>query len=237
MREVQGGKHHGGLIVRTSEAMVDDVLAIARSGLSQQSLLGRTLDLLPTGIVLLDTDRTVTYVNRCAREVASAGDVLTFQEGGECRALDPAEDAQLQRLLKFGVPARTAPGVPLPVLTLAGPGAARRVVVMASVFRGEAGRKEASGIALLLERCAPVSPGLAGTLPQLYGLTESEAKLAVALARGITLRDYAATSGIKVTTAKTHLQRALQKTGTRRQIELVQLLGRIPDVTRPGAPA
>ena len=47
---------------------------------------------------------------------------------------------------------------------------------------------------------------------------------ASALADGLSLNEIAAAHGCSVQTARTHMKRILQKTGTNRQAELVRLL-------------
>jgi DNA-binding CsgD family transcriptional regulator len=61
-------------------------------------------------------------------------------------------------------------------------------------------------------------------LVQTYGLTRAEAHIACALAEGTTLADYAARQGIAVGTARTHLKHIFEKTGWRRQSDLVRAL-------------
>jgi DNA-binding NarL/FixJ family response regulator len=64
----------------------------------------------------------------------------------------------------------------------------------------------------------------AALLSALFDLTPSEARLAVALAKGETVRDIAATQSITEKTARTYLERIFRKTGVRRQTELALLL-------------
>ncbi len=57
-----------------------------------------------------------------------------------------------------------------------------------------------------------------------YGLTAAEMRMAEALSAGDTVREAAEKLGIRVATARNHLNHALAKTGARRQVELVRLL-------------
>ena len=56
------------------------------------------------------------------------------------------------------------------------------------------------------------------------GFSESEARLALVLVTGKTLKDFAKLQGCTMNTARTHLKNLLRKSGCSRQIELVQLL-------------
>ena len=57
-----------------------------------------------------------------------------------------------------------------------------------------------------------------------FGLTSAETEMALEVLRGDGREAAAARLGISVTTASTHLTRIFEKTGTRRQAELVRLL-------------
>lgn len=69
----------------------------------------------------------------------------------------------------------------------------------------------------------PVSDGLE-TLIEMFRLTKSEARLALALAEGDTLAEASEKIGLTLQTARTYSKRIFQKTGTRRQAELVRTL-------------
>ncbi|MEQ1731447.1 MAG: helix-turn-helix transcriptional regulator, partial [Vicinamibacterales bacterium] len=62
------------------------------------------------------------------------------------------------------------------------------------------------------------------SLESLYGLTRRESDVASALARRLSLRDAARELGITYETARSHLRRVFEKTGARRQTDLVRLL-------------
>lgn len=61
-------------------------------------------------------------------------------------------------------------------------------------------------------------------LTSLFDLAPAEAKLAAALATGLTLKAAAQKQGIQISTARYYLERVFQKTGTHHQSELVALL-------------
>ena len=58
-------------------------------------------------------------------------------------------------------------------------------------------------------------------LEALYGLTQAEARFAALLASGLSVKQSAEEAGIAEQTGRTHLKRAMAKTGTRRQAELI----------------
>jgi len=65
------------------------------------------------------------------------------------------------------------------------------------------------------------------TLQRLFGFTAAETQLAVELARGRNLLDIARSRRLSRTTIRSHLAALFVKTQTRRQVELVALLGRV----------
>lgn len=66
-----------------------------------------------------------------------------------------------------------------------------------------------------------------GILKQVFGLTQAEDRLARHLARGLSLDQAAAASGIARDTARNQLRSIFAKAETRRQSELIALLGRL----------
>jgi DNA-binding CsgD family transcriptional regulator len=64
-------------------------------------------------------------------------------------------------------------------------------------------------------------------LQKIFGLTRSEAKLAIEVTKGRSPEDIANANGIAVGTARKQLASIFVKTGTHRQAELVALLARV----------
>jgi DNA-binding CsgD family transcriptional regulator len=61
-------------------------------------------------------------------------------------------------------------------------------------------------------------------LQRLYGLSPAEVRIAQGISRGDSLGEVAASTGIRITTARTHLASIFEKTNTRRQAKLVAIL-------------
>ncbi len=71
------------------------------------------------------------------------------------------------------------------------------------------------------ERTLQISPHL---IANFFGLTPAEAKLAIAVAQGTRLSDYADEKGVSIHTVNSQVKSVLSKTGVNRQAELVKLL-------------
>ncbi len=67
-------------------------------------------------------------------------------------------------------------------------------------------------------------------LQTLFGLTPAEARVAIALAEGKALDEVAEDSQVSINTVRYQLKRTLEKTGTRRQAELVKTINAMPNV-------
>ena len=74
---------------------------------------------------------------------------------------------------------------------------------------------------------APDVDGAAEVIAAAFSLTTAETRLIESLLAGHSLKETAATLGIAMTTAKTHLDNIFQKTGVRRQAELMLLSARV----------
>jgi DNA-binding CsgD family transcriptional regulator len=57
-----------------------------------------------------------------------------------------------------------------------------------------------------------------------FGLTTAQARLALYLAEGGTIAEYASAMGVKTSTVRTHLKAIFAKTGVKRQTELAILM-------------
>jgi DNA-binding CsgD family transcriptional regulator len=71
------------------------------------------------------------------------------------------------------------------------------------------------------------SPTPMDAVALLYDLTPAEQKIFAAISEGRTIGDTARTLGIAKSTARTHLLRVFEKTGCKRQAELVALAARL----------
>jgi DNA-binding CsgD family transcriptional regulator/PAS domain-containing protein len=204
-----------------------------RTGLTRevQDLGLGALDLLPSGVLVLEADRRVAFANRTAeRLMRQAGMVL--RSGGNLRLRLAEEDDLLAQLVwratrqEGGTPrlpgsmlcARDAEdGTPLALLVA--PFQPRRHQ------RGEGGLP----LALVLMADPPGQPAdLVGQTAQLFGLSPSEAEVAVALAGGLSPEEIARERAVQVNTIRGQIKSAMFKTGTRRQGELIRLLLTLP---------
>lgn len=91
------------------------------------------------------------------------------------------------------------------------------------ILTGLAADYEAQGISVLIETSCDPSDQMA-RLRQSFDLTEAEARLALHVATGSSLKEFADARGVSRNTVRNQLQIVFQKTGVRRQANLVRLL-------------
>jgi DNA-binding CsgD family transcriptional regulator len=192
------------------------------------------LDGLVTGLILVGSGAKVLYMNQAAEEIIRSRAGLLV-EGGTLKALRSNDTSALQALI--GAAAQTSArhaqhaGGTLEIKRLIGP----PLELMVSPIR-------AHPVSTLTE---PAVAALYVTVPQevrfesqvlaCYGLTPTEIKVAQAIAQGLSGSQAAASLGIRYNTLKTHLKRIFQKTHTRRQADLLRLMGAGAISVRPPA--
>ena len=167
-----------------------------------------------------------------------AGDGLTIQ-GEALRAVQADESARLGRLLSHAVN-RTADRPPTPggALSITRPSGAHPLSVMVVPLRtkGEAPGDRAPAAAVFVSDPEIRLDSNQQHLRQLYALTVAEARLAAWLTQGKSVNEAAAAMGITVNTARAYLKRIYDKTGVRRQPELVRVLLSLPRLSQHDAP-
>lgn len=137
--------------------------------------------------------------------------------GGRLRAARLVEDASLQNALALAL----AAGTPAPV-SVTGPLPGEGLVLSVARLTGAAAI--GGGRCLLVSARPLAPPDLAATLRHRFGLTGAEAGLALALHEGTTLRRLADQRGVSLNTVRSQLAAVFDKTGQRRQQDLIRLL-------------
>lgn len=83
-------------------------------------------------------------------------------------------------------------------------------------------------LVVLLRQADEAKPIGAEHLRQLFGLTPAEAKLAVSLAQGVSLTDFADQNKVTINTVRTQVRALLSKTGAKNLRELVRAVAGLP---------
>ncbi len=184
------------------------------------------LDRLRTGVILLDNLGQIVALNSAAHQILSQNDGLTIEK----RTLAASSSNQTNEMrTRIGAAALTARGKGLSAggfMEIERPSGKRAfaVVIIPSSPQTFAPSAREPAVTLFVsdpERKIHTEPEM---LAQVYGFTAAESRLAEQLMNGETLRYAAERLGVSHNTARTHLQRIYEKTGTRHQSALVRLL-------------
>ena len=188
------------------------------------------LDRLPLGVILLNTAGEVILANRAAGEIVKHADGLEIRRRRLIGA-SAAQTAKLDRLI--GQAGQTGAGAGLAhggALTLPRPSMRRPLAALVAPLPGEGfalGPLRPAAVVFVSDpESAPRSPP--EILSGLYGLTAAEARLAWLVVTCEGLSAAAEQLGISISTARTHLRNIFDKTGVRRQADLVALILRSP---------
>jgi DNA-binding CsgD family transcriptional regulator/PAS domain-containing protein len=187
--------------------------------------LETALDALSAGVFLLDGHARVVHANRAGEQQVRTGSALRLVNNRLSPIDGPANadfikalslsadlDGRVANMHSIALPAIDGEGLIATVLPV---GKGRRSSLMApwsaqwAVFSQN-------------PMSVPRIPGEA--FARLYGLTGGELRVVLAMAPGLGMPEAAELLGLSKGTVKTHLQRAFQKTGAKKQAELTRLL-------------
>lgn len=194
-------------------------LIAARTALEQRRAQVEMLDRLGLAAAVVSRTGRLVAANRGIEAMAEA---IAFGAHGQLVLRDRSARAQLAEALgtaaaPLSLPLRateTRPPMVLHVLPV------RRSA--GDLFQG------GHSVIVITPLIATAIPLSAPVLTGLFDLTPGEARLALALASGLTLAETARRAAITEKTARTYLERVFAKTGTNKQAQLVALLKSVP---------
>lgn len=175
------------------------------------------LNWLEHGLLLLDGDSRVYFASARAQQQVHSGQL--FVVAGQLRARTIGETVNLHRLVARCAHIGQADG---------DDAASCRVGELLLQFAPLAARPPDSAgaegplVAVFVIDPASATDPSAEQLRQQFGLTPAEAGVACEVVKGFGLVECASRIGISQATARTHLHRVFEKTGTKRQAELVR---------------
>lgn len=188
--------------------------------------LRTALERIPVGICLTDVDGKLTFATRLAQDCLEAGDGLRLRNH-HIVADDDQVHGKLQTILRSAARAAGNEGLlDEDTLRIQRPSKQAAYELLVSPLRsGRLGVWLDRPCAMIILHDPARTPAVPEKLVQaLYGLSPAEARLSAAIARGGDLRQYARAHSISVETARSQLKSAMNKTGTKRQVDLSRLL-------------
>ena len=192
---------------------------------TQQQLTTDLLDRSSTAILLLDANRRIVFMNRAAEELKDRNDGIRLSSNGIALG-SRQEDERLRMLIARVMSSQQSQRSFGEVMRATRPSGRRPFGIWVA---GSAQSPTALTVfrpviwVLISDPERPTGPP-GPHLQALFGLTQAEANLAVRLAAGDALRTAAEDLGITYGTARTRLIQLFQKTSSRSQGQLIQLL-------------
>jgi len=194
---------------------------------SPQPGIADALDHLAIGVILTDALGCVLFANRSADEILKSGSGIRIA-AGVLEALVPRETAALRQLIELAArgEAGAQNGAPSGVMSVSRPRKAHPLSIIVAPLRRRPNGPGPPQPAAILFVSDPEGKTDTSTdiLMRFYGLTKSEAALALVLLEGHGLESAAMQLSMRMNTARTHLKQVFRKTRTSRQAELVRLI-------------
>ncbi len=176
------------------------------------------LDRMSAAIFLIGRERRIVHVNQAGDEMLRHNGVLQRRDG-ILVAADPGIGAAISSALA----SEEADSVAIP-LTMAGEPYVAYTLPLSSGLRQRVGAAHGAVAALFIRKAGVAWASPAELVANLYKLTPSEIRVLVAVVEHAGVRQVAKTLGISEETVRSHLRHIFQKTGAKRQVDLVKLL-------------
>jgi DNA-binding CsgD family transcriptional regulator/PAS domain-containing protein len=193
---------------------------------AEAATLADTLDGLSAGLCLVDAGGDIVHLNAAAHAILDAGDILRSVNGKLV-----ARDAQAERTLRevFAAAGQgdEAFGTKGTAVPLTGEGGERYVAHALPLTSGARQRARitcTAAVALFIRKTAPAVSARPEVIGAAFKLTPTELRVLLAIVELGSVPEVAAALGVADTTVRTHVGRLFEKTGVRRQADLVKLV-------------
>jgi DNA-binding CsgD family transcriptional regulator/CheY-like chemotaxis protein len=197
---------------------------------SERHFMDEALNVLRHAVFLTDSSGRIRYVNRAGEVLLRSRDGLSADRG-VLRATSDTDAARLRQLLGWAAETAGGTGFSAGGRLFVGRPSGRRplrlLVAPAAGGHDTFGTKEPRALVFATDPDQRSLPSEA-ELRALFRLTGAEARLARALAEGLTLTQAARRFLLSPTTLRTRLKAIFEKTGTHRQSELSRLIREWP---------
>jgi DNA-binding CsgD family transcriptional regulator len=207
------------------ESALDDCMGEANSTIVEpiMQVLLQAFERFGVGTALLGKNGRPIALNAVAEKIIRSHDGLMFSHDRRFLANNARETAELQEEINKATHGKDS-GCNLVRISRADrrqPAYSVTLVPLNLPMLPDDYRPYATMFIVSPERTLQISPNL---IANFFGLTPAEAKLAIAVAQGTRLSDYAEEKGVSIHTVNSQVKSVLSKTGVNRQAELVKLL-------------
>ena len=190
------------------------------------STFAQALDALTSAVLLVDSALAIVHANATAETLLAARDAIDAGPGRVLRLRAPASQTALAdaiaRMTAGGAAfGQRGIGIPLPRRNGTPPLVAHVLPLQAGELRNGVSQRAVAAV-FIADAAAP-KPMPAQALALLYDLTPAEVRVFELVALGGAPTAIATRLGLAPSTVKTHLLHVFDKTGCRRQADLVRL--------------
>ena len=191
----------------------------------QAAALADTLDGLHAGAFLVDADGRLVHANTSANDMLNDGNVL--HANGRLVAFDAKGDQELHDIFaaaRDGDAALGGKGVAVQLTARNGDRFITNVLPLTTGARRKAGVPYSAVAAVFVQRAGNDTPPSLDALAERYQLTPAELRVLIAIIDIGGVPEVAAALHLSQATVRTHLRHVFEKTGVRRQADLVKLI-------------
>lgn len=200
----------------------------------EKARMADALDALKCGVVLTNRGGAILHANRAAeRMMRRAGPIQGVR--GVLQATAPAAAKEMRSAIALAARDETSLGKTGLAIRVSQDSEPAQYAHVLPLARGElrARLKPEAAAAVFVGPPADEADG-AEAMAAAFSLTSAETRLVERLLAGRSLKESAAALGVAPTTAKTHLENIFQKTGARRQAELMRLAAQVASAASSG---
>ena len=193
---------------------------------AEAASLADTLDGLGAGMFLIDRTGRIVHANAAGHAILQADDYLRAA-GGRLVANEPHVNRTLHDMFSAaggGDAELGSKGIAVPLLASDGTRHVAHVLPLTSGARRRAHTAYAAVAALFVHRAALETPSPPEAIAKTYRLTPTELRVLLAIVKVGGVPEVAEALGVAAETVKTHLGHLYEKTGARRQADLVKLV-------------
>jgi DNA-binding CsgD family transcriptional regulator len=193
---------------------------------TQAATFSDAFDGLSVSMLLIDAGGRIVHANAAAHTMLASGNVLRVSSG-RIVTNDPGVDQNLREIFDAagkGDAALGMRGIAFPILARDGENYVGHVLPLTSGARSKTGSTFAATAALFIRKAELAIPAAPEVIAKTYKLTPAELRVLLAVAEIGGAPEIAEAFGISETTVKFHLKGLFDKTGARRQADLVKLL-------------
>ena len=192
---------------------------------AEAAALADTFDAISPAMFLVNAERRIVHANTAGHAIIAAGHLLHASAGRLT-----ARSVQIQQTLGAAVTASAAGDAALGVIGIAvslgnydGANFVAHVLPLTSGARRRTGATYSAVAAIFVRKAEMGAPAPPQIIAETFKLTPTELRVLLAIVEIGGTPAVAEALGIAETTVKTHLGRVFEKTGVRRQADLVRL--------------